>query len=778
MGSKKTWAGAQNIYDAAETWVDRALRRDDSLFTQGHAIWSSQNLAELRGRFLDRPDVWQGTDFFGRLDPLLRDGPPEVCQLMGEAVYVTYLFVWREAVGRPRKLENINRVLGWSSSPVSVPQCLADGLEPGIARPGGFFTSDYGIHPGYVIEFVEHWKGLEPDEQDTLLGDPWEFKRLVFDIPFRSAVLRNSPNAPVAQKRALLHLVFPEEFEAIASSDVRKRIADCPWFARYITQSDEDRDRTLRQIRSGLESDLGTGFDFFDPHIKGQWDSGPDPWDEFVSRAKAYYETGRLQEEEIDYKLEIGQQLALARDAVLDWSDDWADLLRVGLASRQGHPLTWQSADLFLKWVAGSPDDALQAMRAIWSADDTSVAERIRSFIGMLPESLLRGAGTRARLASVLLMGVGAERYPPYGRDVYVYAYDCTAYNRPDRSWDAAEVYRHALGFLDRFKEEAELRELPVRHRLDAQSLVWAVQRTPPVPPGSSARPDLEALSLRFYFEDSSHLHDIVDLLERKKQVIFQGPPGTGKTYVAKELARHLAGEKGSVRIVQFHPSYSYEDFVQGLRPRISGDGQLAYELRNGPLVEAARRARSTPRWVKHFLIIDEINRGSLARILGELYFLLEYRDEAVRLQYQEDGDRDFSLPNNLYIIGTMNTADRSIALVDMALRRRFLFKEFHPNRPPVEGVLGRWLSANAPEMGWVEGVVNRANELLGEDQENAGAAIGPSHFISNHGLSDEDVTTIWEHGVLPYIRERLFGADNDRVERFKLDNLRPGDSQ
>ena len=163
--------------------------------------------------------------------------------------------------------------------------------------------------------------------------------------------------------------------------------------------------------------------------------------------------------------------------------------------------------------------------------------------------------------------------------------------------------------------------------------------------------------------------------------MIFQGPPGTGKTYVAQALAECLAGSKERVTLVQFHPSYAYEDFVQGYRPTLQ-EGKAGFELREGPLLRVARAASAEPE-AKHFLVIDEINRGNLAKVFGELYFLLEYRDKGIRLQYS---DEEFSLPENLYIIGTMNTADRSIALVDMALRRRFYFVEFHPDKPPVNG--------------------------------------------------------------------------------------------
>ncbi len=262
---------------------------------------------------------------------------------------------------------------------------------------------------------------------------------------------------------------------------------------------------------------------------------------------------------------------------------------------------------------------------------------------------------------------------------------------------------------------------------------------------------------------DIGFLRRVEKLLEDKRQVIFQGPPGTGKTFVARKLAACLAGSEDRVRLVQFHPSYAYEDFVQGFRP--APDGGLArFTLRDGPLLAMAKRARGKPE-AKHFLVIDEINRGNLAKVFGELYFLLEYRDEPMQLQYSES---EFSLPDNFYIIGTMNTADRSIALVDLALRRRFHFVEFHPGEWPVQGLLQRWLDRNVPGMEWVADVVDSANEKLGGDSE---AAIGPSYFM-RPGLDDEQVGLIWEHNVRPYVQEQLYGQP-DRLAEFKLDTLR-----
>ena len=150
---------------------------------------------------------------------------------------------------------------------------------------------------------------------------------------------------------------------------------------------------------------------------------------------------------------------------------------------------------------------------------------------------------------------------------------------------------------------------------------------------------------------------------------------------------------------MQFHPSYAYEDFVRGFRPAlVKWAGRLS-TLQDGPLLRAAKKAEKD-KDTKHFLIIDEINRGNLAKVFGELYFLLEYRDKKIRMQYQQDGEDDFSLPKNLYIIGTMNTADRSIALVDLALRRRFYFIEFHPDNDPVKSVLRKWLRKECARLG------------------------------------------------------------------------------
>ena len=269
---------------------------------------------------------------------------------------------------------------------------------------------------------------------------------------------------------------------------------------------------------------------------------------------------------------------------------------------------------------------------------------------------------------------------------------------------------------------------------------------------------------------DVQFLEDIVSLLQDKGQVILYGPPGTGKTYLARKLAAELAPDESCRVLVQFHPSTSYEDFFEGYRPAgTSNDGGIRYILTPGPLARMTKRAAAVPA-ERHVMIIDEINRGNLPRVLGELLFLLEYRDESVQTLYRPE--EPFSLPDNLWFIGTMNTADRSIALVDAALRRRFHFVPFFPDSGPMEGLLGRWLERQN-EPAWVGHLVDTVNDELKKELGGSHLLLGPSHFMKKYGSSPQEqrerLRRIWEYNIEPFIEDQFFG-DPDQIAHFRFD--------
>lgn len=264
-----------------------------------------------------------------------------------------------------------------------------------------------------------------------------------------------------------------------------------------------------------------------------------------------------------------------------------------------------------------------------------------------------------------------------------------------------------------------------------------------------------------------SWLRTVVDLLKARKQLVFYGPPGTGKTYLAKKIAAATTRSE-SVKLIQFHPAYTYEDFFEGYRPVTKADGQgIGFELRPGPfrkLVEAAREDEHTA----YVLIIDEINRANLAKVFGELYFLLEYRDDSIDLLYGSSDATGFTLPENVYLIGTMNTADRSIALVDAAMRRRFAFMALQPDEAPTKDMLRRWLAAEGKPSTFAD-IHDQLNLLIADRDFK----IGPSYFMRPEVHEDGGLDVMWQTAILPLLEEHHFGDGTDVAKRYSLDAIR-----
>lgn len=253
-------------------------------------------------------------------------------------------------------------------------------------------------------------------------------------------------------------------------------------------------------------------------------------------------------------------------------------------------------------------------------------------------------------------------------------------------------------------------------------------------------------------YMDEDTYNTLTELLEAKYNVILQGAPGVGKTFAAKRLAYSIMGQKDTSRVamVQFHQSYSYEDFIQGYRPSKEG-----FELENGAFYKFCKEAEEDNER-PYFFIIDEINRGNLSKILGELMMLIEKdkRGEKIKLLYSNEW---FTVPQNVRIIGMMNTADRSLALMDYALRRRFAFFDFAPAFSS-EGFKNYLAEKNSPKLESLITVVESLNNTISTDESlGDGFRIGHSYFCTDDEITDEWLKSVVEYEVIPLIKEYWF---------------------
>ncbi|XVU26713.1 McrB family protein [Actinoplanes sp. CA-054009] len=700
------------LYAAVRNVLKAGLAEDGSLFTPGAAIWTAVAADELEAKFVQQPDAGKGS-FVEKLAGQLASASSEAIQLMGELIYLHLLLP--KDIGGPAKRAVIDGALRLMPAPVTVPAALDLLLDQGTVRAGTAYMTQRDRQIAFLVRFVQAWKRLPAEEQRAALDDPWLFRAEVDQVPVNSAY---------SQRNVLLNLVFPGTFPAVVARRHKQQIVDA------LGRSTGDVDRDLAAVVTALRAETGAAVRFYAPPLLDRWrgaDAGPKP---------------------------EAQRGWLVRGAKVHGHNLVERWLAEGFCSVAFPELP--------EVKPGAPKAELDELLHRTMPDLTAAQRGVR--VGVL-DRFLNHIKPGDVVVTVDWRGVYAGRVT--GDAAWIPSDGNLSSRRRAVEWanPDAPIAREQLSPTARNKLAGQL----TVSDLGAATEEFAALGTLIIEdePSDVELPDPTPDFAGKLFIDHDWLLDTVDLLREKKQIILYGPPGTGKTYLAYELAQYLTGERDDAhRLVQFHPSYSYEDFFEGYRP-VRGDqpGGIAFSLEPGPFKQLVLDAQKDPSQ-PFVLIIDEINRANLAKVFGELYFLLEYRGRRISLQYSPQ--EEFELPPNVFIIGTMNTADRSIALVDAAMRRRFLFQALFPGEPPLRDMLRRWLRAHRLPEDRAD-LLDELNRTIGDRD----AAVGPSYLMNPRVADDAGLARIWRTAIEPLLEERHLGDGVDVRARYGLDVLR-----
>lgn len=743
------WHRSSEALEAAARWRDRCLLADGSVLSS-KSLWNCDNLDHLQRHFVENLDMGEG-DFFQKLKSQLSPAPASAKQLAAEMLWLLFLFISSTGMKAATKRLHIEKVWEWSGEPLPNAEFeLGDALEQGIGNTGTAYSTQRWRELVFLITAMRMWKAMSSVDHGRLLGDPWSFAQWIESVP----------EGTRRQLRHILpYLLYPDVFERISTTTDKKRLVRAFREEAGLNGDDFDYksplalDREILRIRESLTASIAQPFDFYHDPLVRRWKP-----DHTVNNADE-----RLDEPAFDnlYRDTFGDHRVWVI-ATGEGGRMWPEFLRegyVGVDTELGDLTeieTREAVHAATSALPGSAADPRNDSLAYWQ-----FAHEMRS-----------GDYVIAKRGTTEVLGEGRIESD------YEYRPDVAEYQHRRR------VKWGATGQWDLGKQGVVQKTLTdFSEKRDWLHRVWTMMHTAElvrqrsrVAENSDHTYTLnDALEGLFLSQD--RFRSILDALARKKSIIIEGPPGVGKTFIAKRLAYALIGHRDANRVemVQFHQSYAYEDFMQGWRP----DGRGAFKLQHGAFYRFCKRAERDPQ-SPHVFIIDEINRGNLSKVFGELLLLIEADkrgpEHAIQLTYSTTDEERFSVPENVHIIGLMNTADRSLAMVDYALRRRFSFVRLEPAFD-TEHFSEHLLDAEVSES-LVTLIVERLtalNDTIREDRTNLGPGfvIGHSFFVPPKGA--ERLDNAWYESVVrseiePLLAEYWFDQP-DRV-REQVDRL------
>ncbi|MFF1830531.1 McrB family protein [Paenarthrobacter sp. NPDC058040] len=709
--------------------ISAGLRGEPSPMDGLTHTWTSEAAKDLAYRS-SNTDVNPGT-FMAKLERQLAGALRATVLLAAELVYLQVFPL--ENVTAATKIARVEKVLSWvPGADVELPEELREGLRAKGAFNGGVgFNIQVADHVGWLSRFVEYVARQPEDLINAALEDPWAFIGLTQKVPKDWPTIRYS----------IEFLTWPEYLQPVVSRDHRIKIRNA--FAGIIggPTSDTDLDiaKDLLNIRKAQQGDSDEFIEWYEEPYLSEWQ----PSDSGGRRA----------------------WLVRQNQGGIAMVDSWFGNDFVSLRAQH----------------LGSPDprsnfDQVQAaVNAGYQHIDYAERKvRAQEFYRFLSQMKVDDFVLTAFESNLYLGVITGEAE---------YTDDETSRLRRQVAWRQEPIANDELQApMPRLLEEqGSVVDLTdglsiISTWFEAEPEVSGTEPGPTTSPQPAVVPQLREATADFAAKlhvQRDDIQEVIRLLQTRQQIVFYGPPGTGKTYLAGKIARFLAGEEHGdhVKTVQFHPSYAYEDFFEGYRPAKFDGDNVGFSLEPGPLRRiAAEASLDGNRDKPYFLIIDEMNRGNLAKIFGELYFLLEYRDQGINLQYNPQ--QTFVLPPNLFIIGTMNTSDRSIAMVDAAIRRRFAFVELHPQEGMISGMLERFLETTGQPALRAE-LLNALNSEIGATKRDL--MVGPSYFMKDHAETEQGLAEIWKYELLPLLEEQYFGQmSREKIrEKFGLAAVR-----
>ncbi len=806
------------VLEAAEHWRDRALLGQGSVLGEG-SIWSDENIAAMNRYYVENLDEGEG-NFMTKFERQLEAAPAGARQLAAEMMW--FMLLCPSNIGHENKRETFFTIWDWSGADrPSTEPWLTDEVLRGIGSGGTAYNTHRWREVVFFVHFLQAFRAEERQEQEALVKDGWKF----------AAWIGKVPDADNRQFRhMILFLLFPDNFERIFGRSNRRKVIRAFTnlsAAQVNAMSALETNQEIQRIRREAEEQHpGETLDFYLPPLQDVWrverieEPGPEKVDSFDS-----YTSGITREHVLQALAEIDRDNypKNARSSTYDlihkdkrYPPKYVLSLAAKHATGEEFPRQFfgggrESRAFRLLQDLGFYIEIKNFVRELIStfleqADESvnlAVAAYANEYRG-LSVNVSFGKGNFARIPWISFTGYGQTTqegvYPVllYYKSLgqLIVSYGVSETNKPKDAWqmlgDAPTIATYLKKTLsekaDRYGKsyvykafdlsegvdgaaiETAIDELIGIYHAQFEDLKSVVKTTVVVEPYGLA----EALDGLFIEEEK--LREILALLRQKKNVILQGPPGVGKTFVSKRLAYALMEEKSQDRLgmIQFHQSYAYEDFIQGYRP--SGTG---FRLKNGVFYEFCEKAKKDPAG-DYVFIIDEINRGNLSKVFGELMLLIEADKRGpewgIPLIYSESTESKFYIPENLYLIGLMNTADRSLAMVDYALRRRFGFVDLVPGFDTDE--FRQFLSDEGAGSEFIEELILRMDELnakITADSTNLGRGycIGHSFFCS----VPENATPNWEwykqvvkSEIEPLLREYYF--DDEKQANALVDGL------